>query len=443
MNPIERLRNSTSGMTPIINISDKKNTYHTRLSTFYEVEKKLVDYDKAIALYGVRRTGKTVVLDQVWEEYGDINGLYLYVARECFIDDIWNIIKESGATLVLIDEITRVSNIDTEIHILLDMCKSYGVKLVLAGTESYLLKLSMKDSALGRLDLVYTTPVLFSDVKKLNNISFREYYTSGILLTKSDIRFDLLENIMNSVGKMYNSNKDILSYLSLEEFGKALEIVVEFIILNNTGRLSNKLVFKHSNYDIESLFVNEMRNLPKASVNILYLVLKSMGIVESVLSYSIDVEDIVERLYLNIPSLYYNVLDKNNIYKITDSKEGVLFEATVITQIIAYARRYGLNRKFFSIRESLGAYEIDLCVTGNSPISEYISLIEFKLSSNKRGKHFFNDSVMDYCRNVIGATDIRRYLVYSKETKDFVDFGISGVQTICIEDFLNDINKYI
>ena len=93
---------------------------------FYDV-KKFIDeskneYGEILVLYGLRRTGKTTIMEQIIDEFKDKEQCAYYTVQNSdTMDDITKaMIKErnEGTTLICLDEITRASDFITEASVL-------------------------------------------------------------------------------------------------------------------------------------------------------------------------------------------------------------------------------------------------------------------------------------------------------------------------------------
>ena len=118
-------------------------------SSYYSTEKALLNYTEAVTLFGIRRTGKTTVLKQLWNKYKTDNSVFLTINSDIGIHQVMDYLnnKYGFIDLLFIDEITRVGDLDYNFHELLDHYKLVGTKVICTGTDSYFLSMSQQDTA--------------------------------------------------------------------------------------------------------------------------------------------------------------------------------------------------------------------------------------------------------------------------------------------------------
>lgn len=439
-NPIEELRSNS--------ISQKAFSYYTdkgiipmpiKLSTYYEAESKLLNYNQAVTLYGIRRTGKTVVLEQLWDTYKTDKSIYLYINEGCTIDKLTDLISYKDIDYLFIDEITRVINMDVNIHELLDLCAAKKIKLVISGTDSYLISLSTRDSALGRLNLVRFLPIKYSDIKLLNNASFIDYCEKGLSLVNSDVIDDLIFTVSNSIEKSFMASKNPIYSMKISEYRLALQTIIEYIINILQNRIQPpKYELHFPVYSVEEDTVRKNSNLTSSEVNEFYFILRQIDVIK-VIPRLIIGEKREALFYLTSPALYSDLVYNSSNYNSSNdlSISGLLYEASAVTQILSILDGNGIWYNAYSIRGPGGSYEIDLCIEtsiGNG--DKCINLIEFKRSQSKYAKYFEHPVILEHC---INFNKVNKYTVYAVKTKDIE----SNINKVCIEDFLENLYDYL
>lgn len=100
------------------------------------------------------------------------------------------------------------------------------------------------------------------------------------------------------------------------------------------------------------------------------------------------------KLYLNTPILYRELLDAYKVIP-NETKEGFVFEAAALTQII-YLIQDNINITYYYIRTVDGDLEYDLVVQTTT----YVYLIDFKRSSSKNNKYKDSKEVISYYNNI-------------------------------------------
>lgn len=424
-----------------------------KLSTFFETKEKLLDYTQCIVLYGIRRTGKTTVLNQIWYEQKTSFSKYLYISEECDIQEIMDYLAlYDNIDLLLIDEITRIYGLESKIHILLDYCYNLGIKIIIAGTDSYMISIAKNNSAFGRLNLVHFVPIRFTDLKKIyKTITFDDFYRYGKTFVDDDVILSLSENILFSVEKAYSLNKSILTVLSIEDIEIAIKMILEYLIGVKSSKLpSTKLIFSQKYYDIESNIKETLGNLPKTSVNLIFFILEQLDIIIQLNEFELDLfaKPTKCNFYVTTPSIYKKLLEDYSIApsQVKDAKLGYIFESSAISQIVSELRKRKtpMYYKFFTLRSESLNFEIDLCIINEK--LNLLYLLEFKKSYKKYGKHFKNEYISElsknfsetYCYTISSLdTNLDNMTLLSPEKKE------NNISRISISTFLENLDTFI
>lgn len=245
------------------------------------IEKSKEKSDKIITVYGLRRTGKTIGI------YQTINELLKETDKIAFINmtnkntmndlkhDI-NILLNNEYQYIFIDEITLLEDFSLECTVLSNEFAK-RTKLIMSGTDSYLLSLNEDNSLLARLEKINTTYMSFKEFKHLfpdrNIIDYVK--TGGILdkdpnyiLTHSEeyVKNSIIENIIKSINRSLKEDKDKLNLPTdnTKESNKKL-----YHIINKTIQESNKafilslITTLYKNNDLGSAFEQILKNSNK------------------------------------------------------------------------------------------------------------------------------------------------------------------------------------
>lgn len=441
------------------NLSNQVCNY-PRLSNYYKVVDLLEDYHVAIALYGIRRTGKTVVLDQLWQEYKCDTASYIRINHNAMTcQDLVNYIQKKNLKLLLVDEVTRLKDFDTEISVVLDHCIGHGVKLVVAGTEAYMLYLSTLDEAFGRLEFVSFNPTLFTDLKVVKPSStFEEYCMKGLGLqqqTAERVKNNLYVSLMGSIQKSVLTRKLSLRNCSEDSFKMAIQSIIEYII----GVMKNEIAAP--NYKTTVLsgcdcnYKGNIRNIDKFAIRELFSMLVNLNIINVMDQKTFTIKEDGQILrenkavfYSTQPALYYDLLlDVGTTYAdfSTDDElldvKGALFESAVVTQLLRTLENCS-NYTLYSLRnEGLEKHkgEIDLVIEKHNGYNEdgiadiTLNLIEFKFNGRKRGMHFQNKVFKEYAKKY---NKVNCYTVYCVGSSN-------RPSSIHVEDFLDNLDAYL
>lgn len=139
---------------------------------------------KVLALFGLRRTGKTVMMLQM-AAVDPEKSAYVLVSDNDDMSDIdtalWEL-KDQGYRRFFLDEITKARHFTNFVDGLADNFAMSGCHIVMAGTDSLNFKLA-EIKALGRIIRFNTTRIPFAEQSRLDpGLSFKDYIKYGGLL---------------------------------------------------------------------------------------------------------------------------------------------------------------------------------------------------------------------------------------------------------------------
>lgn len=133
-------------------------------------------------LTGMRRTGKTTLVQQLLHDLPNKNSLFLDLQRpdnrELFLEKNYDRIYDAFAArglsksrqmVVALDELQLVPEASSAIKYLVD---HFGIKFIVTGSSSYYLKHLFTESLAGRKKLFELTPLDFGEFLTFKNISF-------------------------------------------------------------------------------------------------------------------------------------------------------------------------------------------------------------------------------------------------------------------------------
>lgn len=215
---------------------------------------------KICALYGLRRTGKTVLLKQLLTDMNssNINARLLTIKAgfNVTMQDLFNIIDKlakEGVKVILIDEITFIDQYQNRCTALADYyAGQLGLKIVIAGTHSLGIYMSTFDLMYDRIKMIDTSYVSFKEYANLKeNASLSRYLHGACNLcdeyssygkTHDYIETSIVSNIVKSLEnakyqKPYSSLLSIYNNGDLESL--ILKIIEGFSIEMTSNALNN------------------------------------------------------------------------------------------------------------------------------------------------------------------------------------------------------------
>ena len=206
------------------------------------------DYENMLALYGLRRTGKTVAMyhtmKRLIEENKDNIG-YILLDECVSLNSLCNFIRNQSDKYKInywfLDEITLVKEFVNDGKDLYDII--YGEsKAIIAGTDSYTLSKVAEDELYDRLIFINTTNIDYKEYHELlpnetyidfvrfgGTFSPDEFYTQEKV--NKYIKTSITENLIHTLANLYERNNeyyDTLYYLiEHNEINSAIEQVIK------------------------------------------------------------------------------------------------------------------------------------------------------------------------------------------------------------------------
>ena len=193
----------------------KKRDCITKLQNYIEepVENKIC------ILYGLRSTGKKVMMHQVIKDMSqDIKNKTAFIdaEKENTLSDLKHdihLLEKMGITNVFIDEVTKISDFIDTASIFSDSFSKKGMRFVLSGTDSLSFMFAMGSELYDRAVPVHTTEIPFHEFGRLASIEDVNDYIccGGTLNFKEQIakyeKTAIAENIQNSLQNFNGSRK--------------------------------------------------------------------------------------------------------------------------------------------------------------------------------------------------------------------------------------------
>ena len=182
-----------------------------------ECFQQLCDYvygdpqDKVFILYGLRRTGKTTMIRQIFAEMRDtelVKAAFIQITAKDTLADVnrdLKILEAHGFSYVFLDEVTLMEDFIEGAALFSDVFAACGMKIVLSGTDSLGFLFTEDEQLYDRCVLLHTT-----------FIPYREFETVlGIHGIDEDIRYG---GTMSLGGIHYNENSTFASKKKTDEY---------------------------------------------------------------------------------------------------------------------------------------------------------------------------------------------------------------------------------
>jgi hypothetical protein len=197
------------------------------------------DDRQVCGISGLRRTGKTVMMEQAMLELGDFDhSLYITCDFGDSFNELKSVIKKYEPKYLFIDEITAVPDFIDRAAPLSDVYSGGGTKVVITGTDSLSFYFASKDSLFCRSFYIHTTYIPYKEHARLLGTSLDDYLEYGGTLFKEGSFLDgraaliyidssIVDNITHSIKNWNGRNYDHLKKYNLESIANAIRIFVE------------------------------------------------------------------------------------------------------------------------------------------------------------------------------------------------------------------------
>lgn len=246
---IETFKNNVAGMN--------KRDVFTSIKEFVNGDECY--QGKILAIYGLRRTGKTTLMEQLLCD-SDINAkscVFLEMQDNDSMEDLERkIIDEQaeGKSIFVIDEITKVKDFIQDSSVLADCFAKEGMKIIIAGTDSLSIIFAEEGELYDRVCKVNTTYIPYAEhcrVLQTNNMDdFLEYgglmkkggsartiidYSSMLKYLDSAVSTNIANSLKNNV---YLDERDT----DLKKLNRAeLRCIIEKVTELYSGKINSAL----------------------------------------------------------------------------------------------------------------------------------------------------------------------------------------------------------
>lgn len=168
-----------------------------------ECYKQLHDYiygelpDKVFILYGLRRTGKTTMIRQIFAEMEDsvlLKSAFIQVTAKDTLANINRDLKElerQGYRYVFLDEVTLMEDFIEGAALFSDVFASSGMKIVLSGTDSLGFLFTEDEQLYDRCILLHTTFIPYREFESILGIhGIDEYIRYGGTMSLGGVHYN-------------------------------------------------------------------------------------------------------------------------------------------------------------------------------------------------------------------------------------------------------------
>lgn len=168
-----------------------------------ECFQQLCDYvygdpqDKVFILYGLRRTGKTTMIRQIFAEMRDtelVKAAFIQITAKDTLADVnrdLKILEAHGFRYVFLDEVTLMEDFIEGAALFSDVFAACGMKIVLSGTDSLGFLFTEDEQLYDRCVLLYTTFIPYREFETVLGIhGIDEYIRYGGTMSLGGIHYN-------------------------------------------------------------------------------------------------------------------------------------------------------------------------------------------------------------------------------------------------------------
>lgn len=223
---------------------------------------------KICALYGLRRTGKTIMMFHaikhlLADRHDDI--AYITLTEQDSLSALYQLIDdlvEKEIHYLFLDEITAVNGFIQSCALLADKYARFGIHIVIAGTDSFVLELAKRDNLYDRMCTLHTAYIGYAEYEYLNpQTDLLDYIRFGGVLpadifyneekSKDYINTAISGNIIHSLLRA-NNRKEHQLLLELNGRGLLKKAIEQAIAASNEMLTAYVITQTYQNGDLGS-----------------------------------------------------------------------------------------------------------------------------------------------------------------------------------------------
>lgn len=223
---------------------------------------------KICALYGLRRTGKTIMMFHaikrlLADQHDDI--AYITLTEQDSLSALYQLIDdlvEKEIHYLFLDEITAVNGFIQSCALLADKYARFGIHIVIAGTDSFVLELAKRDNLYDRMCTLHTAYIGYAEYEYLNpQTDLLDYIRFGGVLpadifyneekSKDYINTAISGNIIHSLLRA-NNRKEHQLLLELNGRGLLKKAIEQAIAASNEMLTAYVITQTYQNGDLGS-----------------------------------------------------------------------------------------------------------------------------------------------------------------------------------------------
>jgi predicted AAA+ superfamily ATPase len=418
---------------------------------------------KVCCLYGLWRTGKTIMMLQEIKRINDYSRCLLI---ECESDESSKIYdtmgqvrkaidEHSDCKYIFIDEITKTKNFIATCSFLANQYACSGRKVIIAGTDTLGFFLAKNDELYDRMQMIHTTYIPYREYHYLLGRDIVSYIKYGGTLTDGEVFYnnDRLKEYSNSA-ICYNITH------SLEKWnqGRNNGVLEDIIAHNELPSFINKVI-EHYNRSFlaKTIFLDikedTFNTVDYECVEIITQYLKDLDVLWQLPKVNncdgyiftqpgmryCQVKAFADALITSDVFNEYSDVERNNILKKVDTDIcGRMLEDIVLYQI---AKEYDKEGILITKYRNESGQKIDVLIENLDKLTAVAIEVNFsEVYSKEQIKQLIDNKFCNEIEHKSGTKIISRVVLYRGSSCKCPD---GDVLYMNVEDFLSNTSKYL
>jgi len=474
---------------------------YERRDAYFEMERFCTDFTlhgKVGIVYGMRNTGKTIILQQLAGRKDCImDSAYITLHyKQCNIQKVYEWIDNlrlMGVKYIFIDEVTWADGfIDFSAPLADDWGSDEGVKIVLSGTDSLAFSWVGNSVLYHRFVRTRTTWMGFPEYRRIKGGDVISYIRSGGVFWEGNVPYEnrletylktsVVDNIFNTMRNIDKATVDVelLIEFSKEDLFALCYAICESLTINYVVSKAHEVWGQKFAFGLKKALndcrirltkeaydkiVNESGEFQsgdvvfsKNQITLVIDIMRQIGFLTIAPFYlGIGYDDTAALMFTQmgvacefIKRVVYSVrnnLDSSEaekiIGKLNENTDGFLLESAALLtclRSVKYSDREDKTRISVGKFRQVGGNHEEIDIVRYHYADKHLQLMEVKRSETPKSnfcRHLINDTVVNYLMKRFSADSVERILLYRGENKVLTTKGIT-VQCRNIGEFLSE-----
>ena len=429
-----------------INKKEKRNAYNAVLD-FIESD-RCFDGEVCI-IYGLYRTGKTTIMQQIMLENADrYTFMFLESESEDTMKDVYAYLDEAVKKKVhgvCIDEITKVSDFIENSAYLADIYAKEGLRIVLSGDDSLSFVFAEKSSLFGRTETVNTTYIPFEEhCRVLGTKDIDDHISHGGVMDRFITDYQSACRYLGDAvsGNISRSLRSLAKYSNYTELFDVSEDEMKAAVEKMVERYCNTSPSVKELADVINADTKIVHKFTEDMIVRLENALVDIGFVSAIKCQEIDYSEsygwkslpVGREYYITQPAVRYYHMKKAQEIKEDMAKQAVVFEVSCALPAEKYSV-YKISFRDADLDKMPGEYDMLIYdKTANSYYAFEITLAAE--ASSEQYKDLTNERFREIIDYKYGGREAVCGLYSGKPF-----WTTDGVVYLNISDFVREVSK--